>query len=253
MSRYPEVISLSPDSAEYKLLLKHSDLFKELVDIDAGPLELSADLLFGGDETKWKDFVDIFFPELGGGAYFGFNKNRIYVLSERGGTEGLTDILDYLMVNTPATMMNFAKSQARKQINLPSATVAKGVGIHTPGVGARAYAARRAMGRANENNFPYENNNNFRRFNTEEEENTRPEIRINNNGNNAAAAALNNNENNEGNVVKSNNNTRFGQSRLRKPVLNFTQLLTKTAPKKNKKKKGGAWKTRRGRRTTQRK
>lgn len=123
---YPETIVLEPGSEEYDLLVGHSDLIDSLSDDIGGPLELSADLMFQGDTEKWKNFVDIFFPGLSGNPYFGFKKNAIFVLDERGGKEGLKDMLDFMMVDTPNTMMNFARQQARKQLNAPPVIVPRG-------------------------------------------------------------------------------------------------------------------------------
>ena len=153
MAEYPETVTLDPESAEYIFMKAHSALFDTLTELNSGPVELSAELLFQGDEQKWKNFVDIFFPNLTGKQYFGFRNNNIYVLPERGGTNSLRNILDYLMVNSPSTMMNFAKGQARKYVTAPAAKVAKGVGIREPGAGARAYLAARAQARRNNNNY----------------------------------------------------------------------------------------------------
>ena len=241
MAGYPESITLNPGSDEYKLLFKHSQLFQELVDIEQGPIELSADFLFAGDQTKWQDFVDIFFPELGVKLYFGKKNNNIYVLPNRGNKESLKEILDFLMVDSPDTMMDFAKAQARKQMNISGLlTVPKGVGIRTPGSGAQAFAARQAaQQRGNVNNEWFGSVNNNIWANNNEEQNTRPGIRVNNNGNNAPNNEGENEENNVGNVVRTNNNTtRFGRSRARGPVLNFSQLFASGKVKTSK--KGGA-------------
>jgi hypothetical protein len=172
MGDYPETIVLDRDSEEYTFLTSHSDLIKELSDIDP-VLELSADILFAGDEGKWKSFVDIFFPELGIKPYFGFRNRNVYVLPERGTRETLEDFLDFFMVRTTNThgvgqpanvirqeMMNFAKKQARKQMNAPRNQA-------LPGVGAprAAFVVPRAQGYE-----PNWNNNNNREAEEEEEE-----------------------------------------------------------------------------------
>jgi hypothetical protein len=248
MGDYPETITLDPDSSEYKFMKAHSALFDTLAEMNNGPLEVSADLLFHGDEEKWKNFVDIFFPNLTEKQYFGFRNNNIYVLPERGGTKSLTNMLDYLMVNSPNTMLNFARSQARKYVAAPANKVAKGVGIRTPGSGALAYLARKAAARANNNNFQYGNNNTFGRYNNEErQKNTRPEVRVNNNAN------YNNEENEENVRIVPSNTTRFGKSSARGPLLNFSQLLARAPVKKTKKKKGGSRKMKQRRRMTYRK
>lgn len=156
MSDYPETIELQRDSEEYKFLTKHSGLIKELIDFDEEKIELTADLLFNGDKRKWQNFVDIFFPELGFKKYFGYKNGKIYVLDERGTKEELREMLDFLLVDTPQTMMNFARKQAKKHASAPSNlnTVPRGTGA------PRAQSAAAAVGN-NGNNYGYnfENNN----------------------------------------------------------------------------------------------
>jgi hypothetical protein len=195
-SNYPEEIVMEPGSEEYDLLVGHSDLIDSLADIEAGgPITLSADIMFQGDQKKWKDFVDIFFAGVSGKKYFGYKNNNVYVLNERGGKAGLTNMLEFMMVDRPETMMNFAREQARKQMNAPPVTVPMGVGIRTPGRGAREYAA--AQQERLNNNYVGEVNlwNNISgsyRSNNRGSNNSRPEVRLDNNGEN------NNYENNNG-------------------------------------------------------
>jgi hypothetical protein len=231
MAEYPESITPNPGSDEYNFLFKHSHVFRELHDWQ-GPIELSADLLFGGDQTKWQDFVDIFFPEVGVKPYFGKKNNNIYVLPNRGNEESLKDMLEFLMIDSPDTIMNFAKAQARTQFILSgSLTVPRGVGIRK---------ARVATVNNNNNNYYFANNNNLFPNNEEEVVNTRPEIRVNNNeGNNYENYEE---ENQEENLVQT--------SRARGPLLNFSQLLNTAKAKKST--KGGLRKkhrTQRRRRT----
>jgi hypothetical protein len=195
MSDYPEEIIMEPGSEEYDLLVGHSDLIDSLADVEAGgPITLSADIMFQGDEKKWKDFVDIFFAGLSGKKYFGFKNNSIYVLNERGGKAGLKNMLNFMMVDRPETMMNFAKSQARKQMNAPPITVPRGVGHVGPGQGARNYAARQARNRNMNHNYEVNLWNNLPR-NTGEN-NAGPDLAINNNG-----SSTNNNNNNGSNTT----------------------------------------------------
>lgn len=240
-TNYPESIVLEQGSEEFDMLTKHSDLIKEL-DLDGNSLELTADLLFNGDEDKWHNFVDIFFPELGNkdNKYFGFKNGKIYVLNERGGKEELTKMLDFLLVDRPETMMNFARKQAKKQLNAPSNVIARGVGIREPGRGAREYAAQQAARQGNRNNYSnYGNNENRRGLwanirdhygNNENENNNNnnnglPEIRVNNNGNNGANYNNNNNNNGSNTTVP---------SRPRPMTLNLSALLSAKKRKSNR-------------------
>lgn len=234
-TNYPESIVLEQGSEEYNLLKEHSGLIRELADEDDGTLELTADILFGGDVEKWHNFVDIFFPELGNkdNKYFGFKNGKIYVLNERGGKEELTKMLDFFLVDSRETMMNFARKQAKKQLNAPSNVIARGVGIREPGIGAREYAAQQAARQGNRNNYSnYGNNENRRGLwanirdsygNNENEnknksaENGLPEIRVNNNGNNGANYSNNNN----------NGSNTTVPSRPRPMTLNLGSLLPK--------------------------
>ena len=205
MGDYPVSITLEPESEEYEFLTKHSDLITELKDF--GPnIELSADILFGGDQEKWHTFVDVFFPEMAIQKYFGFKNGKAYVLPQRGTKDKLEDMLDFFMVRqTPGNskprnvireeMLNFARSQARKQINAPPVVVAARPRVRRPGRGARAFAAQQArqrymFGNRGSNNFSNNNNNNN---GSEPSVNSRPEIRVNNNG-----EYENNNNNNNG-------------------------------------------------------
>lgn len=245
-TNYPESIVLEKGSEEYNLMKEHSGLIKEFDD-DGDSLELTADILFGGDVEKWHNFVDIFFPELGNkdNKYFGFKNGKIYVLNDRGGKEELTKMLDFLLVDRPETMMNFARKQAKKQLNAPSNVIARGVGIREPGRGAIAYAAQQAARQRNRNNYSnYGNNENRRglwanirdRYGDNENENNnnnnnnngRPEIRVNNNGNNGNNGAnYNNNNNNNG----SNSTV---PSRPRPMTLNLSKLLPGNKRKSNR-------------------
>lgn len=250
MAGYPETIVLQRGSEEFDFLTRHSGLIETLANDNEPTLELTADLLFNGDQTKWQNFIDLFFPEKAVRNFFSFKNNNIYVLPDRGGREALIDMLDFFMVNTPSTMMNFAKRQARKQLNAPPNTVTRGVGIRVPGRGARAYAARQAR-LAPRNNFGnnFGNNNNVW-VNEGSVENTRPDVRVNNNGAEAYEEAENEENNGAANVVRTNNNRgTFGRSAARAPTVSLANLLTLASTKKKKgPKKGGSKKRRQTRR-----
>lgn len=252
MAEYPETIVLQRGSEEFNFLTRHSGLIESLANDNEPTLELTADLLFNGDQTKWQNFIDLFFPEKAVRKFFAFKNNNIYVLPDRGGREALIDMLDFFMVNTPSTMMNFAKRQARKQLNAPQPTVTRGVGIREAGRGARAFALRQA--RLNPprgyNEFGYGNNNS----NDEENEgvvNTRLEVRVNNNNGAVNYVEEMNEENNEpNNVVRGpNNRATFGRSSARAPTVSLANLLAAASSKKKKgPKKGGSKKRRQTRR-----
>lgn len=203
MGEYPEEITLNPGSEEYDLLVGHSDIIDTLAENELGPLTLTADIMFQGDQKKWEDFVDIFFPEMGIKKYFGFKNDKIYVLPERGGKNALKNMLEFMMVDTPSTIMNFAKSQARKHPNAPPITVPKGVGHTQPGRGARNYAARQQRNDALNLNRHVNMWNNIRHTNESNENqasvNLRPEPRINNNN----VGSVNNNNNRSNRTVPS--------------------------------------------------
>jgi hypothetical protein len=65
-------------------------------------------------------FVDLFFPEMGINPLFKFKNNSIQLRSNRGTKEQLAQLLRFLLVDDEETMMNFARSQALKQINAPA-------------------------------------------------------------------------------------------------------------------------------------
>ena len=246
MAGYPETIVLQRGTEEFDFLVQHSGLIESLANDNEPTLELSADLLFAGDQSKWQNFVDLFFPAKAVRDFFGFKNGNVYVLPDRGGKEALRDLLDFFLVNTPNTMWNFAKQQAKRQVYAPANTVAPGVGIRVPGRGARAYAARQAR-LAPRNNF---GNNNNVWPNEGSAENTRPDVRVNNNGAEAYEGPENEENNGSANVVRTNNNRgTFGRSSARAPTVSLANLLT-LATKKQKKgpKKGGSKKRRQTRR-----
>ena len=183
MSGYPDEIVLEAGSEELEFLTKRSGLLKELGEIET-PLTLSADILFQGDQTKWKMFVDVFFPGLSGKPFFGYKNGKVFVRPERGTRENLRQMVDFFLVDTPETMMDFARKQAERQMNAPTVTAARGVGIRRPGRGARQFMLRQARfapprvyWNNNNNTFSNDRNNQSRKAKG-------PEIKVNNNGEN---------------------------------------------------------------------
>ena len=190
---YPTEITIEDEVLKY--MKKHSDLIDILVDNEGGTDSLTIDSknLFGGDEKRWKIFLDLFFPEMGYGKLFNIDGDRVTVRESRGGEEAVMDILKYMMVDKPGEELEFAKIQAKKAINAPAITVARGEGVAGPGIGARQFAARQAFmaarnpqsnnwGNNNNTAFGYEgdeNENNNRGVKlgyTEEEENIRSKL-----------------------------------------------------------------------------
>ena len=128
---YPDKIIILRDTEEFNLLYRHSKLFQRIVDTyseNKDEITLSS-TLFGGNDDEWHMFLDVFFPEKGIGKFFIFKNKSIQVNPERGTKEVLINLLDYMMIDED-TMMNFARAQARKQINAPLNTAPAGTGTH---------------------------------------------------------------------------------------------------------------------------
>jgi len=117
-------------------------------------------------------FVDLFFPEMGYNPLFMFRNGSIRIIPNRGTKEDLAKLMDFLLVDDKKTMMNFARRQARKQLNAPANTANRGKGTRKNGTQERK--------RGNSN--------------------------YNNNYNNNAVNNNNNNENNGLNIGFANNN-----------------------------------------------
>ena len=115
---YPDKIIVEKDSSEYKILYKHSEVFRLLAKYSENKDEVKLSSSFFGDE--WPMFVDLFFPEMGINPLFKFKNNSIQLRSNRGTKEQLAQLLRFLLVDDEDTMMNFARSQAEKQINAPA-------------------------------------------------------------------------------------------------------------------------------------
>ena len=153
---YPQEILILRGTPEFDLLYEHSELFRVIVEHyaeDKNRIVLSSDF-FGGDGEEWFMFVDLFFPEMGVSPLFTFKNRKIQVNPNRATKEKMARLLRYMMVNNDNTMMNFARSQARKQVNMPLNIVPRGTGVRK----TQKYAR-------NNSNQNYNNNNN-NKYNT---------------------------------------------------------------------------------------
>jgi hypothetical protein len=123
---YPDEIIVQKDSSEYDVLYKHSELFRTIAEKYSGNKgEVKLSSKFFGDE--WPMFVDLFFPEMGYTPLFIFKNRAIQLRSNRGTKEQLAQLLRYLLVDDEDTMMNFARDQAKKQLNAPANIVPRGI------------------------------------------------------------------------------------------------------------------------------
>jgi hypothetical protein len=105
---YPSEITIAPGTEEYDFFMEHSDLFKSLAS-EYGTVKFSQDIFFGGDENKWKLFLDLFFPEQSIQPIFvnyNFNTHVIPevlvnrgVISRQQTFEDIMDIFEYLMMD----------------------------------------------------------------------------------------------------------------------------------------------------------
>ena len=166
---YPDEIIVEIGSPEYEAL-SHSEFFRTLAENWTKNNEVKLSSEFFGDE--WPMFVDLFFPEMGYNPLFMFRNGSIRIIPNRGTKEDLAKLMDFLLVNDEKTMMNFARNQARKQLNAPVNTVNRGKGT-----------------RKNRTNERKRGNSNY-----------------NNNNNNNAVNNNNNNENNGLNIGFADNN-----------------------------------------------
>jgi len=157
---YPDKIIILRDTPEFDLLYKHSELFRVIVEHyaeDKNRIVLSSDF-FGGDGEEWYMFVDLFFPEMGVSPLFTFKNRKIQLNPYRGTKEQMARLLRYMNVNNDDTMMNFARNQARKQVNMPQNIVPRGTGVRK----TKKYALRNNSNQNYNNNYTtnYNNNNN---------------------------------------------------------------------------------------------
>ena len=147
---YPDEIIVEIGSPEYEAL-SHSEFFRTLAENYSENNEVKLSAKFFGDE--WPMFVDLFFPEMGYNPLFMFRNGSIRLIPKRGTKEDLAKLMDFLLVNDEKTMMNFARKQARKQLNAPASTINRGKGTRKNGTNERK------RGNSNYNNN-YNNNNN---------------------------------------------------------------------------------------------
>jgi len=176
---YPDEIIVVKGSPEYKVL-SHSEVFRTLAENWSKTNEVKITPEFFGDE--WPMFVDLFFPELGYNPLFFFRNGSIRLIPKRGTKEDLAKLLDFLLVDDEKTMMNFARNQARKQLNAPASTVSRGKGTR------RNWTNERKRGNSNYNN----NNNNNNNNNDTNNENNGPNIGFADNNEEALFGKLSN-------------------------------------------------------------
>jgi hypothetical protein len=155
---YPEKIIVVRGSPEFDVLYDHSELFRTIVENYAenkDEVEISSEF-FGGEGDEWHMFVDLFFPEMGISPLFMFKNGSIQVDPKRGTKEQMAQLLRYMMVDNEETLMNFARAQARKQVNAPLNIVPRGTGIRK----TQKYVSNNYNNNNGFNNNYYNNNNN---------------------------------------------------------------------------------------------
>jgi hypothetical protein len=184
---YPDEIIVVKGSPEYKVL-SHSEFFKTLAENWSKNNEVTLTSEFFGD--KWPMFVDLFFPEIGYNPLFMFKNGSIQVIPKRGTKEDLAKLMDFLLVDDEKTMMNFARNQARKQLNAPAITVNRGKGTRRNGTHERKRGNNNNNNYYNNYNNNYNNNNN--NSNNENNENNGPNIGFANNNEEAIYGKLSN-------------------------------------------------------------
>jgi hypothetical protein len=150
---YPDEIIIVIGSPEYEAL-SHSEFFRIIAENYSENNEIKLSAKFFGDQ--WPMFVDLFFPEMGYNPLFMFRNGSIRVIPNRGTKEDLAKLMDFLLVDDEKTMMNFARNQARKQLNAPASTVSRGKGTRKN----RTNERKRGNSDYNNNNNNYNNNNN---------------------------------------------------------------------------------------------
>ena len=157
---YPNEIIVEKGTPEYNVLYEHSELFRIIAN-NYSENEDNVKLSSKFFEDDWPMFVDLFFPELGYNPLFTFKNRTIQVRSNRGTKAQMAQLLRFMLVDDEKTMMNFAKSQARKQLNAPASTVSRGKGTRKNGTNERK------RGNSNYNNYNNNNNNNNNNKNNE--------------------------------------------------------------------------------------
>lgn len=211
---YPETLVLERASDEYDNLARHSQLIEGLFEDEQGNIELSADLLFPNEaanvqQKKWQLFVDVFFPQLAQERlYILRNDGSISIDPARGKVDDIVELLDYLLVDEPDTMMDFAREQARKSLDVIGVPNERERVAREPGAGAVAYEARQQEFR-NRNAVPnigqhnWQNNNEWQ--NENENNNNRPNVQLGHTEENEALLAK----------VSRQNYSRFGLNERR--------------------------------------
>lgn len=126
---YPNEIIVEKGTPEYNVLYEHSELFRIIAN-NYSKNEDNVKLSSKFFEDDWPMFVDLFFPELGYNPLFTFKNRTIQVRSNRGTKAQMAQLLRYMLVDDENTMMNFAKSQAKKQLNAPVEVAPRGTGVH---------------------------------------------------------------------------------------------------------------------------
>ena len=165
---YPNEIIVEKGTPEYNVLYEHSELFRIIANNyseNKDKVKLSSTFF----EDEWPMFVDLFFPDLGYNPLFTFKNRTIQVRSNRGTKAQMAQLLRYMLVDDEDTMMNFAKAQAKKQINAPIDIAPRGTGVRK---------TRRNVTKNNNNNYSsninlnrkFNNNNNIELGFTENEE-----------------------------------------------------------------------------------
>ena len=179
---YPDEIIVELGSPEYEAL-SHSEFFRTLAENYSENNEIKLSAKFFGDE--WPMFVDLFCPEMGYNPLFMFRNGSIRLIPKRGTKEDLAKLMDFLLVDDTRTMMNFARKQARKQLNAPANTVNRGKGTRKNGTNERK------RGNSNYNNN-YNNNNNNNNVNNVNNENNEPNFGFIDNNEEAILGKLSN-------------------------------------------------------------
>jgi hypothetical protein len=191
---YPPEITVDRNSEEFDELVKHSQLIREMTE-DSNE-ELIINKNFFGNEKFYELFVELFYPTRGkGDIFYRAPDGGIAVNPRRATSEEVASFMDFLLIDKPATMMNFAREKASETMGMTPIIEPRGKGIRTVGVGAQEYAA--AQQERLNNNYVGEVNlwNNISGSygsNNRGSNNSRPEVRLENNGEN------NNYENNNG-------------------------------------------------------
>lgn len=188
---YPEQIEIPEGTEEFKEIMKHSQLIREIVDSYGVPLILDKDL-FAGDQTKWELFVDLLYPHLGTGNLFLSGKNNSIVVNpKRATSEDIIDMMDFLLIDKPDTMMEFAREKARLSSKAPAVIEKKEKIPQRMGRGARQFFQRQEYLQRRFRGEPTGNNNNRNYGEENSPKGQGAEVRVNTNENAELEAAKN--------------------------------------------------------------